>query len=60
MSDTFGLKIGIEGESDVSAETIASWYTEVYEPTYTSAQSSPQSNPQNSPQSNTTKVGGVK
>ena len=50
-----------EGESDVSAETIASWYTAVYEPIYTAqSQSAPQSAPHNSPQSNTTKVGGTK
>ena len=50
-----------EGESDVSAETIASWYTEVYEPTY-SVESEIASEPQGSPSNITTKAksGGTK
>ena len=47
-----------EGESDVSAETISSWYTEVYEPTYTSAVQTNASQAQIT--SATSKIGGAK
>ena len=47
-----------EGESEVSAETISSWYTEVYEPTYTSAVQTNASQAQIT--SATSKIGGAK